>query len=267
MIDKPYEKIWNFSANPISIEPAVEFTCPFHKQEAKGVMERMYGNAFQFELKLHGDAEKQSHAIDTWMRCDTCGYTVVHGVAVPRQKYNEFIALVLSLPQYDDDGKPISADKVPDYKNAVIFHIDKTKERKMKTARLMWGETISPQGLEPLFRIKCLQCMWEGPMFLRHSRMHIVRREQILRRLRLSKRLSVRFVKFLGEAIDVYAFRISYKCPVCDWLATFVWPVKPDYFNRILDLRNGEPLYYPPLSEWKSIDPLIKEKLESLGYV
>jgi len=265
--DKPYEKIWNLSANPLSIEPAIEFKCPFHRLQAIGIMERMYGNAFQFELKLHGDAEKQSHAIDTWMRCDTCGFTVVHGVAVPKEKYEEFINLVLRLPQYDDDGKPMSADRVPKYKNAVIFHIDKTKERKMRKSKPMWEETISPQGLKPLFDIKCKFCDWDGPMFLRHSRMHIVKREQIVKQLKLSKRLSIRLVKLLGNVVDVYAFRISYKCPSCDWLATFVRPVRPEYFNKILGLRNDEPLYYPTQEEWKSIDPMIKEKLESLGYI
>jgi len=104
-------------------------------------------------------------------------------------------------------------------------------------------------------------------MFLRHSRMHIVKREQIVKQLKLSKRLSIRFIKLLGNVVDVYAFRISYKCPCCDWLASFVKPVRPEYFDRILDLRNGEPLYYPPMDEWKSTDPMIKEKLETLGYI
>jgi len=267
MQDKPYEKIWNFLANPLSIEPAIEFKCPFHKRQQIGIIERMYGNAFQFELKLHGDAEKQSHAIDTWMRCDTCGFTVVHGVAIPKAKYEEFINLVLSLPQYDDDGKPMSASKVPKYKNAIIFHIDKTKERKMKKSKPMWQETNNVEGLRPLFKVQCKFCGRKESMFLRHSRMHIVKREQILKQFKLSKRLSIRFIKLLGQIVDVYAFRISYKCPICDWLATFIRPVRPEYFNKILELRKGEPLYYPPLKEWKSEDELIQEKLESLGYV
>lgn len=267
MEEKSYEKIWNFSAKPFKLEPKIRFKCPFHRSQARGIMERMYGNTFTFRLELHGDAEKQSHAVDTWMRCNTCGYTVVHGVAVPRKVYEEFIDLIMSLPRFDDDGKPVAKDKIPRDKSAIIFPIEKKEGGIVKKSKPMWQETGDIEGLRPLFKVQCKFCDREEAMFLRHSKMHIIKREQVLKELKISKRLRIKLIKLLGEMTDIHAFRKSYKCPQCDWLGTFVVPVRKEYFDWILDLRNGEPLYYPPLEDWKSEDKMIQEKLESLGYV
>lgn len=326
----PHETAWDLSADPFRFEKKVDLRCVF----CGGEMVVSHGQVFTFELHVHGDAEKWSHAVDIWMYCWDCKWTVIHGVAIPEQLYLDFAHMTLNAQQLDAEGKPISTEQLEAQKKLQEARRDDTlagkyglvAKRKLKkrikrmnkrdkareatkAAQLekrggvaleesearkaippgmsvtispmdnraenkpepepRWVEAANIVGLEPLFPMTCKMCGRTGEMFLRHSRMHLVRRDQQIKRIKipLLKQFELRLFKAVAKETRVPAFRVSYKCPYCDWLATFVPPVRSEHFDKILELRSGEPLYYPPLEDWKSEDELIKKKLESLGYV
>jgi len=278
----PHETVWNISADPPKIEAREKFRCLFHRDlDGSGDMVVSHGEVFTFELGLHGDAEKQSNAVDIWSRCHDCGWTTVNGVAIPGDLYFELINTVFNAPRINEKGerverKPEETIKdIPIGTSATIFVEDKV-ERPVSKARELWKGTGDVRGLEPQFDITCKYCGREAPMFLRHSKLNLIRRDRTYRRLRLPwplKGYEIKLVKPRFKEVAVPAFRVSYKCPHCDWLPTFVVPVEKDYFDATLDLRDGEPLYYPPLDEWEreakgtAEEELIHEKLKSLGYV
>ncbi len=289
---KPYEQFWEIQPEPFSLRSRAGLRCIF----CGGVMEVSHGVYFEFELKLHGPVDKKSHAMDTWIRCHDCGYTCVHGVAIEEGKYNGITKMVQKSDQVDHELNPIEKDADDEMEEGitgVIFPFEK-KETNMKPGKPTWDGYENVVGLVPKFDMTCKMCSkWiqrkqkkgqfsdvklidgEVPLILRHSRMHKIRRNKIIKRLRLPfpfpffERFQITIEKPTGPWFTLPVFRISYKCPVCDWLPTFIVPVPQDYWDTILELRDGEPMYYPPLDQWgKDADyELVKEKLESMGYV
>jgi hypothetical protein len=267
-MELPHKRVWNFSTKPFKLEPRNGFKCLF----CNGDMVISHGQVFQFELGLHGDAKKRSYAVDTWMYCYDCKWTVVHGVAIPKEVYDDFTEMVFNAPRINVKGEPMDEKpikkEIPVGMSATIFPQD-VNGKKRKKAKERWGLRDDIQGAYPLFPMTCKMCTREGEMFLRHSKMHIIRRDKLIKKIKLpfSKGKQLRLYQPATATNQTSAFRISYKCPECDWLSTFVVPVPDDYFKKILDMRGGEPLYYPPLDKWESDDELIQRKLESLGYV
>ena len=326
----PHETAWNLSAKPFALESKQNLRCIF----CGGEMIISHGQVITFELGVHGDAEKWSHACDVWMRCYDCNWSVVHGVAIPERVYLDFANMSLGAQRVDEKGKEISPEQIaardklgeerrkdnlagkygpvvkrrakkrmkrmkkqekmieaikaaqlekrggqelklskekkaiPEGMAVTIFPFKESKTDKRKPEP-RWMEVYSEKGLNPIFPMTCKMCGRVGEMFLRHSRMHLVRQDRLLKRLKIPffKRFEMRLFKSMSKETSAPVFRVSYKCPYCDWLATFVVPVRKDHFDKILELRKNKPLYYPPLEDWKSEDELIKKKLESLGYV
>jgi len=231
-----------------------------------------HGQVFQFNLGLHGDAKKRSHAIDTWLYCHDCKWSVVHGVAIPKEVYDEFTDMIFNAQRIDTKGEPMKKKpekmEIPPGMSATIMPHDKMSEKRGKSKE-RWELRDDIQGVYPLFPMTCKMCGRKDEMFLRHSKMHIIRRDKMIKKINLpfSKGKQLRLYQPATKTAQTPAFRVSYKCPECDWLSTFVVPVPEDYFKKILDLRGGAPLYYPPLDKWESEDELIQRKLESLGYV
>ncbi len=115
------------------------------------------------------------------------------------------------------------------------------------TARLKrtvgWKRTNDIIGHTPKFKITCRIC--ESPMFMRHS--------------------TVGF----REGMDAGINQIAYKCPVCDWFITFEVRDDPKYITKVgMEYRQGQKKLIPT-DMWLEDDEtgIIKEKLESLGYV
>lgn len=288
---KPYDQFWNIQAEPLGIESRADVRCVF----CNGKMVVSHGVYFEFELKLHGPVDKKSHAMDTWIRCRDCGYTCVHGVAIEEATHRAIEKVVQTALQMDKDGKITEkeAGEIEEGSKGIIFPFNK-KESNMKPGKPAWDGYENVAALVPKFDMTCKMCnTWiqkqqkkgrftdvkliEGrvPLILRHSRMHKIRRTKVVKRLRplfpfpFFDKFQITIEKPTGDWFTLPVFRISYKCPVCDWLPTFIVPVPQDYWDTILELRGGEPMYYPPLEEWgKDADnKLVQEKLESLGYV
>jgi len=282
---KPYERIWEITPDPLAIKPRAEFRCLF----CGGPTQVSHGVYFEFELKLHGDSTKKSHAMDTWLRCHFCGWTDVHGVAMPDEKYQLIADAVHTAQRVDEKGGYITPDPNEERPSkGMIFPMNQEAimEKPTKPPWLAYDTEI---GILPGFPMTCKKCgPWirqqqeegnhtdvklhengEVPMILRHSRMHQARRSRIVKRWRFFNWMQIEFHKPVSPTFAAPVFRVSYKCPVCDWLSTFVVPVPQEYFDITLELRGGEALYYPPLDDWgKDADyDLVKEKLESLGYV
>lgn len=58
---------------------------------------------------------------------------------------------------------------------------------------------------------------------------------------------------------------MAWKCPECDFWCLFGVPMKKDDATRIrLEERNGEAMFVPVEEWWE--DPIIKDRLQSLGY-
>ena len=281
---KPYEQFWNIEATPFTLKSRADMRCIM----CAGPMVVSHGVYFEFELNLHKDHLQKSHAMDTWTRCHFCGWTTVHGVALPNEKFQAIADVVSKGQRIDGDGQEIEPDPDEERLNKGTIYPMSQEEPMDKQLAPTWEATESEKGLTPLIPMTCKSCgPWireqqalgrhtdvklhengEVPMILRHSRQHLVHRSQGIKRLRIFK-FEIIISKPIGKTFTIPAFRISYKCPVCDWLSTFVCPVPQDYFDKILELRGGEALYYPPLEDWgKDADfDLVKEKLESLGYV
>lgn len=273
----PHERVWKFGTDPFYMEPRKDFKCLFCKSAdgKPGEMVVSHGQVFSFDLELHGDYEgkKRSHAIDTWMYCWDCKWTVVHGVAIPEDVFEAFGNMVLNMPSIDAKGEVVKEGKkdekleIPKGMSMTIMPHDETKETR-RPAEVRWDPVFKPIGLEPNFPMTCKMCGWEGNMFLRHSKMHLVKREVEKKSWKIPfTNATLRLFRPLTKPTLVPAFRISYKCPQCDWLATFVPPDEKTHFNSILEIRGGQVLYYPSPDELKSEDPLIARKLEDLGYI
>ena len=289
---KPYEQFWNIQPEPLDISCRADLRCVF----CNGKMDVSHGVYFEFELTLHGPVDKKSHAMDTWVRCRDCGYTNVHGVAIEEKIHRGIERVVQSSPQMDPKGNIIERDadeEIEEGTKGMVFPFEK-KEENMKPGEPLWSGYEDRVGLVPKLDMTCKMCStWiqgeqkkgrytdvklingEVPLVLRHSRMHKIRRTKVVKRLRppfrfpFFDKFQITIEKPTGDWFTLPVFRISYKCPVCDWLPTFIVPVPQDYWNTILELRDGEPMYYPPLEQWgKDADSkLVQEKLESLGYV
>ncbi len=274
----PHERVWNYSVEPFHLEARNDFKCLFCKDSdgKPGEMVVSHGQVFNFDLELHGDYEgkKKSHAIDTWLYCWDCKWTVVHGVAIPKNIYDEFAVMVSQMPELDEKGEPMEGTEkkrpaeIPDGMSMTVIPHDLRKEER-RPPEQRWAPVHHKVGMEPTFPMTCKMCGYEGTMFLRHSKMHLVKRDVEAKRWKIpfTKGKELRLFKPLSNPSKVPAFRISYKCPECDWLATFVVPDEMEHFETILTLREGQVLYYPPLEDWKSEDELVKHKLETLGYV
>ena len=67
-----------------------------------------------------------------------------------------------------------------------------------------------------------------------------------------------------GEGVN----QVAYKCPKCDWFILFEVRRPVEEIKKILERRGGKSRLIP-LDMWTTHDEseLIKEKLESLGYV
>jgi|26BtaG_2_1085354.scaffolds.fasta_scaffold10990_2 transcription elongation factor Elf1 len=292
MESKPYEQFWNIQAEPLELNSRADMRCIF----CNGKMEVSHGVYFEFELTMHGPVDKKSHAMDTWVRCQDCGYTNVHGVAINEATHRAIERIVQTAPQMDPQGKITERDadfEIEEGTKGMVFPFNK-KEPNMKPGKPAWDGYENIVALVPKFDMTCKMCgNWmkmeknkgnfkdvklidgQVPLVLRHSRMHKIRRTKVVKRLRppfrfpFFDKFQITIEKPTGNWFTLPVFRISYKCPVCDWLPTFIVPVPQDYWDTILGLRKGEPMYYPPLDEWgKEADyDLVKEKLESLGYV
>lgn len=275
----PHERVWKFSTQPFALEAQQKFDCQFCTDTSgqPGEMVMSHGQVFSFELGLHGDAQKRSHACDVWMYCWDCKWTVVHGVAIPKEIYEDFERLVLNAPMINEKGEKVERPEdekrvIPEGMSMSIVPEDFEAENRRKPEQ-RWQPVSNEAGMEPLFPMTCTQCGRHG-MFLRHSKMHLVRRDVMKKRWKIpfSGGKELRLFAPLSKFVHVPAFRISYKCPECDFLATFVPPDEREHFDSILELRGGQTLYYPPLDEWGrnldgEDDELIRKKLKVLGYV
>ena len=189
MTAKSYEQFWEIQPEPFSLKSRADLRCIF----CGGKMEVSHGVYFEFELGLYGKPEKKSHALDTWTRCNICGYTDVHGVAIDEDKYKGIAKMVHKTDQVDHELNPIERDSDDDIEEGmtgVIFSFDK-KESNMKPGKPAWDGYENVVGLIPKFDMTCKMCSkWiqkkqkggeftdvklidgEVPLILRHSRMH-----------------------------------------------------------------------------------------------
>ena len=276
----PHERVWEFSTKPFALKAQQEFDCQFCSDADgnPGEMVVSHGQVFSFELGLHGDAVKRSHACDTWMYCWDCKWTVVHGVAIPQDVFESFEKVVLNAPMINAEGETVERKEdetreIPPGMSMTIMPLDEEEGAKRRPPEERWRPVYTEAGMEPLFPMTCTQCGRPG-MFLRHSKMHMVKRDVEMKRWKIpfSRGKELRLFGPLGKKALVPAFRISYKCAECDYLATFVVPDTQEHFDTVMELRGGQLLYYPPLDEWGrqlegEEDKLIRDKLETLGYV
>jgi len=238
-------------------------------------MERKVGNTFSFNLNLHGKQKKQSHAVDTWMMCEDCFYTCVHGVAIPDKVYEDFYNRFLFALRKKGKKRSEIEEKIlegkMEFPNALLM-MPKDEDKEIKMDREpRWQETNDKVGFTPLFKIDCKMCGYPM-MFVRHTKLALARKvikpRWLIRQVNKAlKFVSIKFVIMDDKAQFCPVNRMAYKCPRCDWLATFLPPMRDSYFKYILHLRHDRPLYYPTIKEWKSEDELIKLKLEDMGYV
>lgn len=105
-----------------------------------------------------------------------------------------------------------------------------------------WMPTGDELGHLPNFDIKCRIC--DTPMFMRGTTVGI------------------------RDDFDVGINIICYKCPRCDWFITFEVRRPKDEIEGILKMRGGNKKLIPK-DMWLTHEEeeLIKQKLESLGYV
>ena len=108
-----------------------------------------------------------------------------------------------------------------------------------------WERTGDIEGHRPMFNIRCRHC--DEDMFLRYTQ--VLMRKNKLRHA------------------DSDCNQMAFKCWRCGNMERFNVRDKRKYLLAMLKRRKGITLYYPPKSKWASINPFVKKKLESLGYV
>ena len=60
---------------------------------------------------------------------------------------------------------------------------------------------------------------------------------------------------------------LAYKCPECALVWRFIVPDSKSYIKKMLKMRKGIVMYYPPVTVWAKINDKIRRQLAALGYV
>jgi len=92
---------WEVDDSLIGFRPKKRFICPqcrppwWKLWAIIPIMAASFGNVFNFSLRPPSERQKEryserdAHALDVWMQCMRCGYTIVHGVPITKEEFDE----------------------------------------------------------------------------------------------------------------------------------------------------------------------------------